>query len=524
MRSILLLACLFLGPNLFAYIRPFNIKPTTTLTAERANNTSATDSFNGTTNGNISAGSVSKLPLRSLLYAGSTTKIYANWVPWWGTSNHIDIGYSSPDPNQLHRQVQDMISRGIDGLVVDWYSTGSLEQATAGMRQEIEQHPGFEFALMPDSGAYGGLSDPTAKLISDINYAAQNYFVSPNYMRVNGHPVLFPFGLENYPIDWARVQANVQGSPIFMNRNLVGFTYAASSGGYAWGPDQPTGYWDSFYPNAIPLKLPTYGSVSKGFNDSLAAWGSNRFLDQQCGQRWLSTFAEANKYYSASQPLASMQIVTWNDYEEGTEIESGIDNCVSISAQSAGTTLRWNVTGQENTIDHYSVFVSMDGENLMPFADLPTGTHSLDLAPYALYPVSYKFFVKAVGKASIRNQMSNAVAIVPRSRPSVQTLSLTPGVRVARVKASGAPRTRVTLPKSEMAPVTGSISTTIMLQSIPAFVSVSEDKPEVTPNVATTAASDTTVCESSKAKVAKTNADRIHNPEIELDQTSSDCE
>jgi hypothetical protein len=75
-----------------------------------------------------------------------------------------------------------------------------------------------------------------------------------------------------------------------------------------------------------------------------------------------------------------------------------------------------------------------------------------------------------------------------------------------------------------MAPVTGSISTTIMLQSIPAFVSVSEDKPEVTPNVATTAASDTTVCESSKAKVAKTNADRIHNPEIELDQTSSDCE
>ena len=22
-----------------------------------------------------------------------------------------------------------------------------------------------------------------------------------------------------------------------------------------------------------------------------------------------------------------MQLVTWNDYEEGTEIESGIDNC-----------------------------------------------------------------------------------------------------------------------------------------------------------------------------------------------------
>jgi hypothetical protein len=359
------------------------------------------------------------MPLRSLLYAGSVTKMYANWVPWWGTSNHINIGYSSTDTVQLHRQVTDMSSRGIDGLIVDWYSSGSLETATQGMKAEIERHPGFEFALMPDSGAYSGVSDPTAKLIADINYAAQTYFVSPNYMRLNGKPVVFPFGLESFPIDWNRVNANVQVQPAFIFRNLVGFTSADSSGAYAWGPDQPLGYWVYFYPNAIPLNMPTYGSASKGFNDSLAAWGQNRYVDQQCGQRWLATFAEASSYYSASQPLPYMQLVTWNDYEEGTAIESGIDNCVSVSAQISGTQLTWTVSGQENTIDHYSVFISQDGQNLADLLDVPAGTHALDLSRYALSPISYTVYVKAVGKASIRNQMSNAVSYLPAGEISM---------------------------------------------------------------------------------------------------------
>lgn len=422
MRSIPLVLCLLAGNYLTAFTAPLTVTPTTTLTAERGNNTSAADVFVGTTNGDIAAGNVSKMSIRSMLYSGSTTKVYANWVPWWGGSNHINIGYSSSDPTEVHRQVSDMISRGIDGIVVDWYSSGSLDRATVVMRQEIEKHPGFVFALMPDSGAYGGLADPTQKLINDVNYAAGSYFLSPNYMKVNGQPALFPFGLEQYPIDWTRVMANIQGNPIFIFRNVSGFSYADSSGGYAWGPSSAgNGYWDFFYPSAIKTKMATYGSVSKGFNDSLASWGQNRFVDQQCGQRWLSTFAEANKYYSASLPLPYMQLVTWNDYEEGTEIESGVDNCVSLSSQMVDSQLNWTVAGQENTIDHYTVFISVDGENLMNLADVPVGTHAIDLAQYALAPADYTLYVKAVGKASIRNQISN-----PTSYQSADGITASP--------------------------------------------------------------------------------------------------
>ena len=79
------------------------------------------------------------------------------------------------------------------------------------------------------------------------------------------------------------------------------------------------------------------------FNDKLALWGANRIMDQQCGQTWLQTFSKINGIYSSGNQLNALQLVTWNDYEEGTEIESGIDNCVSVAATLSKNTLDWPV-------------------------------------------------------------------------------------------------------------------------------------------------------------------------------------
>ena len=45
---------------------------------------------------------------------------------------------------------------------------------------------------------------------------------------------------------------------------------------------------------------------------------------------------EAQQPYNSGKQLPALQLVTWNDYEEGTEIESGIDNCFSLSASVSG--------------------------------------------------------------------------------------------------------------------------------------------------------------------------------------------
>src|SRR5205814_5329833 len=112
-------------------------------------------------------------------------------------------------------------------------------------------------------------------------------------------------------------------------------------------------YLSAFYDTGIAFSdLQTVGAAYKGFNDSLAGWGSGRVMDQQCGQTWLQTFSRVNSVYNSGRQLPYLQLVTWNDYEEGTEIESGIDNCFSLTTSVSGSSLQWKISGNESTIDH----------------------------------------------------------------------------------------------------------------------------------------------------------------------------
>jgi hypothetical protein len=148
----------------------------------------------------------------------------------------------------------------------------------------------------------------------------------------------------------------------------------------------------------------------------MASWSQQRFVDQRCGQTWLDSFAEQNKFYSTTKPLGFVQVATWNDYEEGTTIESGIDNCLDVTAGVAGTSLQWSLSGagMENTIDHYTVFISKDGVGLMPLLDVSTETSAVDLSRFTLPAGNYQLFVKAVGKPSILNKMSAAAPFTVR--------------------------------------------------------------------------------------------------------------
>ncbi|HEY6970606.1 MAG TPA: PKD domain-containing protein [Candidatus Angelobacter sp.] len=427
-----------------------NFQATTTLTAETTNNTSTANTFTTQTNGNLGATNVSKVSTRSLLYSGSTAKIYAHLVVWFGFGTNMDVGYTSSDPTQAHNQVTDMISRGIQGTIIDWYGQGKLnpsfvnyDQATQAVMQESQQHANFNFAIMDDGGSLKTCSqttgcDVTQTLISDLTYAYNTYETSSAYLYFNNRPVVYFFGMEFYSIDWNKVRNSVPGNPLFIFRNTEGFSDAQSNGAFAWvDPENVSStdpmalnYMGTFDSEALSL-LPTYSNVAgfKGFNDSLASWGSNRLIAQQCGQTWLQSVALANNYFSTSQQMLGIQLVTWNDYEEGTEIESGIDNCATIGASVKGTVVSWSITGQSNTLDHYTVFLSQDGQNLMWLADVPTTTSSLDLAQFNMNAASYIVFVKAVGKPSIANKMSSGVSVTigtPTDLPPVAALSVTP--------------------------------------------------------------------------------------------------
>lgn len=406
----------------------------TTLQAETGNNTSAANSFTRQTNGNAGAGNVSKLPISSLLYGGATTKIYATWLGWFGQSNHMSVGYISNTAAQVHAQVEDMISRGMSGAIADWYGVpnASIDAATKLLRNEAEAHSGqFEFAIMEDKGSLGAAArangcDVTQQLISDLSYIASQYESSPAYIKVNGRPVVYFFDVDAFYIDWPRALASVPGNPLVLIRGTNGFTKTTSDGGYSWvsiqqdSPFNPElSFQDSFFQAAqqAPQKL-VVGTAFKGFNDTLASWGTDRVIDQNCGQTWLQSFSEIGKFYSSGNQLPALQIATWNDYEEGTTIEPGIDNCVFLVPSQSGSTIKWSVNGNENTVDHYTVFISTDGQNLSPLIDIPNGTHAVDLSKLSLSAsTTYSVFVKAIGKASIQNKMSPAIAYRQGDQP-----------------------------------------------------------------------------------------------------------
>jgi hypothetical protein len=390
------------------------------LTCEGGNNTSASPRYRGS-RGNAPPGNVSRLPIRSLLYPGSETRIYTRYMPWFGDSHHRDVGYRSDDRQQVARQVADMLSRGIQGAIVDWYgpNSGSKNESTRLLMQEAERQ-NFEFAISEDAGSLAECQkrgcDVTAQLISDLNHAAEQFEASPAYVRFDDRPGVFFFGLEKYSIDWRRVRRSVPLNPLFFFRNSGAFSNPNSDGGYSWiapetaSPGDPMGmqYLDRFYSKAQSSNKIAMGSAYKGFDDAEASWGKGRVIDQQCGQTWLATFAEAGRSYSSRHQLPALIIPTWNDYEEGTEIETGIDNCVSIQASVAGERLNWTVSGPKNTIDRIVVLTQQHGQ-WTEAAEVSAGSRSVPLSQLSIQPETSALCVEAVGRPSMLNHFSGPV-------------------------------------------------------------------------------------------------------------------
>ena len=487
-----------------------SIAPTTTLTAQTANNTSAANSFSAQSNGNGPASNVSKVDIHSLLYRGSTTKVYAHLLLWFGGSNHMNVGYSSTDPSQVHRQITDMISRGIDGVIIDWYGPNNgIDQATKLVMAEAEAHPGFTFAIMVDEGAIKWNScsgcTPEQAFISQLQYIEQTYFPSKAYMTLQGRPVVTNFNIDlAYSINWNNVTAALSTQPAFLFQNNSGFAHALSQGSYSWvmptTSDYGIGYLASFYDAGMGLQSEqTVGATYKGFNDTLASWGSNRIMGQQCGQTWLQTFSEINTLYSSGRPLPSLQLVTWNDYEEGTEIESGINNCLSISASSSGNSLRWSVKGNENTVDHYVAFASTDGKNLTAFTQAQPGTGSLNLCSYSIPDGTYTFYIQAVGKPTITNQLSSGIQAKVQCAPSSTGLNLNVSKPTMTLVSGGVGSVTV-----NVSPQSGSFDSPVALTctGLPSTLKCSFAPDSVTPG-ANTASSILTVAATTQGVAAK---------------------
>jgi len=391
-------------------------------------NTSASGSFAGSANGNLDGEtSVSNVNIHTLLYPGHTTKVLAHYLPWWGgapRSAGVPVRYRSGDPRQALRTFKDMQARGVDGVIVDWYGQNDpalIDEAWRASMPEFAKTPDLTFSIMVDSGTFKSRAckacDVTQTIVSQLDYMARVYFSSRQYLRYNGHPVVFEFGMDWVgKVDWPRIQAaHPEISWVHIHRE--GFDRDDSKGAFVWiapafKKDKPRSpdlsQLREFYRYALtePTKIAT-GGVFKGFDDSLADWGKQNphYTPQLCGDTWLQTFELVNENFSATRQLPFLQLITWNDYEEGTALETGIDNCAALTVRRSGRALTVTLS-HATTVDHLELY-EKDATGFRLMNRFPSTTSVIQLPEGA----TGSFYLKAVGKPFFKNVVSSAIVV-----------------------------------------------------------------------------------------------------------------
>ena len=133
----------------------------------------------------------------------------------------------------------------------------------------------------------------------------------------------------------------------------------------------------------------------------------------------LKTASEISKYFGGTKPqIPYVQIATWNDYEEGTSVEDGIDNCYTVSTSLTGNQLTWSLVASDSTyaspstVHHFNVYYTDVLGNLYSAAsNLAVTANALDLS--TLIPSgTWNVYVEMVGQPLIINRMSSALTYI----------------------------------------------------------------------------------------------------------------
>lgn len=284
---------------------------------------------------------------QNLPFPGTSTQILAVYEPWFGHPQHISVGYSSIDPVEIAKQIDDAKSQGISGFVVDWYGDREpfLDQSYA-LIQSTAVRKDFKVAMMFDEsdGDRDQATDDTLAAFAKFHrtYLADDSPGRQAYLTYKGRPMIFIFPKGGHT-DWEQVRTSVNNwtpPPLLIYEDGPSKFTADFDGVYAWINPGPKGWssdgsnWGEDYLRGFYQRMQTQdqnkiviGTAWAGFDDSKASWGSNRYISQRCGQTFVDTLNLASQYYPENHPLPFLLIATWNDYEEGTAIERGLKKC-----------------------------------------------------------------------------------------------------------------------------------------------------------------------------------------------------
>jgi hypothetical protein len=245
--------------------------------------------------------------------------------------------YASSDKDVIEYHLLLMKYAGVDGLIIDWYGSHEVydfpankinSEAVIDMLDDV----GLSFALTYEDWTLNSIVDQGAAstvvdaAIADIDYIENNYFSLDSYIDINGDPLLTVFGpqvLQN-SAEWTEVLAGISETPVLLSLWYEsGDLGSNGSGEFAWVYEDNT-HCENFYRNRVANLDLAIGGAYPGYKDYYleGGWGD--------GQGWTidhnnGATLDATLKMAQDAEIDHMQIITWNDFGEGTMIEPTLE-------------------------------------------------------------------------------------------------------------------------------------------------------------------------------------------------------
>lgn len=285
--------------------------------------------------------------------------------------------YDSRDDAVLGYHLLLMRAAGFDGAFVNWYGRGNkLDVATKALFEKVAAWRGayglrFSLTAMVDAEPYLRLesSSQVESLGADLRYVLDTFAVRPEYQRLEGKPLLLFFPKPDPGHPGGDAQA-VTPDEMRSARDRAGQAFwlgilhpdpafkAAADLPYGWiagaadsGEDFGQEYLDWLYPAigyqrdsegwALPLGI---GIAYPGFDDG----GVHAWSDDPARRRWIAreiggaatldlTWDRFDRFIARNPgaPVPWMQVATFNDWNEGSEIEPSLQLGTTPMKQAA---------------------------------------------------------------------------------------------------------------------------------------------------------------------------------------------
>lgn len=267
------------------------------------------------------------------------SKLNASGLPDIWSHYHPLIGlYDSTDPDVLECHLLQMKLAGVDGVIVDWYGIAKyadyppIHEATKAMFAATAKF-GMQFAACYEDRTIELLVDRKKLKSEDVGghlaemfaWTQREWFSKSNYFRLNGRPLMLNFGpmFVKEPKVWSRAMQGLPERPALFGLHHL-WKQTGGDGGFTWVHQAPwDGPQDPKVVRARIFEVFTYFSKKHGRHLSSAYPGyhdmyrqSHGRLDHANGETLRMTLEVA-----LEGPWPLVQLVTWNDYGEGTMIE-----------------------------------------------------------------------------------------------------------------------------------------------------------------------------------------------------------